>query len=145
MKEPSVIWLIIHLLAIAVAYGSVLIIDFMGLLWVLGKIGRERMIAITKWDQPVIWSALVALLVSGVMLRPDLSKPLTQIKMGLVLAMLLNGINLETLRKKALSFTEQRFWDLPTYFKLWSSGSILLSQALWISIILAGYMIAHRS
>lgn len=143
MKESISPWLVVHLLAIFVAYGSVLIVDFMGLLWLLGKIGRERMIKITNWDQPVIWTALITILVSGILLEPDLTKTLVKIKMLLVVAMLANGFNLETLRKKTLTFTEQRFWDLPRSYQVWSAGSIMLSQALWLSIIILGAIISR--
>ena len=143
MEEAISPWLVVHVLAIAVAYGSVLIVDFMGLLWLLGKIDRERMIKLTNWDQPVIWTALITILASGVLLEPDLTKTLMKVKMLLVLAMLANGFNLEALRKKTLTFTDQRFWDLPRSFQIWSAGSIMLSQVLWLSIILLGVFISR--
>lgn len=136
MENTSPIWILIHLAGLSAAYGSVLVVDIIGLIWLFRQISRERMLAITAWAQPVIWSGLAAMLVSGAMLGPDLSRPLTKLKMGLVILLALNGLNLDALRKRTKSLTGQLFWDTPQSYKVWSIFSIVLSQALWISIIL---------
>lgn len=136
MEDVNPIWIIMHLAGLSAAYGAVLIVDTIGLFWLLRQISRERMLAITAWAQPIIWGGLVVMLFSGAMLGPDLSRPLTRLKMGLVILLALNGLNLDALRKRTKSLTGQSFWDTPQSYKVWSIVSILLSQALWISIIL---------
>ena len=136
MENVNPIWIILHLAGLSAAYGSVIIVDVVGLVWLLRRISRERMLAITAWAQPVIWGGLAAMLASGAMLGPDLSRPLTKLKMGLVILLALNGLNLDALRERTKSLTGQSFWDTPQSYKVWSIFSIVLSQALWISIIL---------
>jgi hypothetical protein len=135
MEDVNSIWIIMHLAGLSAAYGTVLIVDTIGLFWLLRQISRERMLAITAWAQPVIWGGLTAMLISGAMLGPDLSRPLTRLKMGLVILLALNGLNLDALRKRTKGLTGQSFWDTPQSYKAWSVFSIMLSQALWISIV----------
>lgn len=140
MENVNPIWIILHLAGLSAAYGTVLIVDTIGLLWLFGQVTRERMLAITAWAQPVIWCGLAAMLISGAMLGPDLSRPLTKVKMTLVILLALNGLNLDALRKRTKSLTGQSFWDSPNSYKAWSIFSIMLSQALWLSIILVAVL-----
>lgn len=140
MKESIPGWLVVHLIFLVVAYGSVLILDFIGLLWLIGRLGREKMLKLTAWAQPVIWTGLIGMLISGAMLGPDIARPLTRVKMGLVIALALNGLNLDALRARTKQLSEQSFWGSPNSYKAWSIVSILLSQALWISIVVVAAM-----
>lgn len=135
MEDGSTIWFIVHLASLALAYGTVIIVDLIGGLWLLGELGRERMLKITAWAQPVIWAGLVGMMISGALLGPDLTKPLTRVKMTLVILLAVNGLNLDALRKRTTQLSGQKFWDTPNSYKAWSVFSIALSQALWISII----------
>lgn len=140
VEETTPAWLIVHLCALTVAYGSVLAVDFIGFLWLVGRMNREYMLRITNWAQPVIWTGLITMMVSGAMLGPDLSKPLTRIKMILVILLALNGLNLDMLRKRTIGLSGQTFWGAPNSYKAWSVFSIGLSQALWLSIIAVAAM-----
>jgi hypothetical protein len=135
MENVNPIWIIIHLAALCAAYGSVVIVDLIGLLWLGKQIERERMLAITAWAQPIIWAGIIVMMISGAMLGPDLSRPLTKVKMTLIILLAINGLNLDALRKRTKGLTGQSFWDAPTSYKAWSVFSIVLSQALWISIV----------
>lgn len=135
MDGTHTAWFLLHLGALALAYGSVVIVDIIGLFWLLGEIGRERMLAITKWAQPIIWTGLIGMMISGAMLGPDLTKPLTRVKMTLIVLLAINGLNLDYLRKRTMQLSGQSFWDTPNSYRAWSIFSIALSQALWISII----------
>ena len=140
MENVNPIWIILHLAGLSAAYGTVLIVDTIGLFWLIGQVTRERMLAITAWAQPVIWCGLATMLVSGAMLGPDLSRPLTKVKMTLVILLALNGLNLDALRKRTKSLTGQSFWESPNSYKVWSIISTLLSQALWLSIVLVAVL-----
>ena len=135
MDGTSTIFFLTHMASLVLAYGTVLIVDLIGAFWLLGEIGRERMLAITKWAQLLIWTGLVGMLISGAMLGPDLTKPLTRVKMTLVILLAVNGLNLDALRKRTMQLSGQSFWDTPNSYKAWSIFSITLSQALWLSII----------
>ncbi len=135
MENVNPIWIIIHLAALCAAYGSVVIVDLIGLLWLGKQVERERMLAITAWAQPIIWAGIIVMMISGAMLGPDLSRPLTKVKMTLIILLAMNGLNLDALRKRTKELTGQSFWDAPTSYKAWSVFSIVLSQALWISIV----------
>ena len=135
MENVNPIWIIIHLAALCAAYGSVVIVDLIGLLWLGKQVDRERMLAITAWAQPIIWAGIIIMMISGAMLGPDLSRPLTKVKMTLIILLAINGLNLDALRRRTKELTGQSFWDAPTSYKAWSVFSIVLSQALWISIV----------
>lgn len=135
MENVNPIWIIVHLVALCGAYGSVIIVDIIGLLWLVRQVDRERMLAITAWAQPVIWAGILAMMVSGAMLGPDLSRPLTKVKMTLIILLAINGLNLDALRKRTKELSGQTFRDAPRSYKAWSVFSIALSQALWISIV----------
>ncbi len=135
MENVNPIWIIIHLAGLCAAYGSVVIVDVIGLLWLGKQMGRERMLAITTWAQPVVWAGLIAMMVSGARLGPDLSRPLTRVKMVLIILLAINGLNLDALRKRTKELSGQSFWGAPSSYKVWSIFSIVLSQVLWISIV----------
>lgn len=140
MENVNPAWLILHLLALCTAYGTVIIVDIIGGLWLLGEVTRERMLKITAWAQPVIWTGLIAMMASGALLGPDLGKTLTKVKMTLVILLAVNGLNLDALRKRTKELSGQSFWETPKSYKAWSIFSIALSQALWISIILVAVL-----
>ncbi len=132
--------LFIHLFSLIVAYGSVLFVDFYGLFWVLGTKTKTQMIEVSKTAQILIWSGLVGLILSGKFLHPNFTKPLTQIKMLLVLIIICNGINLHFVQKAMKSEKIEHFRQLPKKLIIWSVISISLSQLAWLGALVIGFI-----
>ena len=130
-----------HILAMAVSFGAILVVDWVGFLWLLGKREIRDTGRLESAAQPLIWGGLAALLATGAMIKPDLSNPLTQVKMACVLVLMLNGV--------ALAPAMRRLHDLPadTRFAAVAArlrGRLLaalgVSQACWWTCILVGLL-----
>ncbi len=132
--------LFVHLFSLIVAYGSVLFVDFYGLFWVLGKKTKTQMIEVGKTAQILIWSGLAGLILSGKFLHPNFTKPLTQLKMLLVLIIICNGVNLHFVQKAMKSEKLENFWQLPKKLIVWSITSITLSQLAWLGACIIGFI-----
>lgn len=132
--------LFVHLLSVVVAYGSVIFVDFFGLFWALGKKTKNEMLQVSGVAQILIWSGLVGLIVSGVLLHPHLNKPLTQLKMFLVLVIICNGVNLHFVQKALKNNTIEKYWQLPKKLIAWSMVSISLSQLAWLGAVIIGFI-----
>ncbi len=73
VKEPWAVRraaLFLHLASLVVGFGAVLVADFQGVLWLLGRRRLADMLLVTEALHSVIWGGLVGLVVSGVLLRP---------------------------------------------------------------------------
>ncbi|MBW5486776.1 hypothetical protein [Streptomyces bambusae] len=82
----------VHVAALVVGLGSVLAVDWFALLWVSGRRPLADTLSTACALQVPIWGGLTGLVVSGLFLRPDLGSPLTLVKLGLVLAVMVNGL-----------------------------------------------------
>lgn len=132
--------LFIHLFSLVIAYGSVIFVDFYGLFWVLGKKTKTQMLEVSKTAQILIWIGLAGLLLSGKFLHPNFTKPLTQLKMLLVLIIICNGVNLHFVQKATKSKKLENFWQLPKKLIAWSIVSISLSQLAWLGACIIGFI-----
>ncbi len=132
--------LFIHLFSLIIAYGSVLFVDFYGLFWVLGKKTKAQMLEVSKTAQILIWSGLVGLILSGKFLHPNFTKPLTQLKMLLVLIIICNGLNLHFVQKAIKPEKVEQFRQLPKKLIVWSIVSISLSQLAWLGAVIIGFI-----
>ncbi|MCR8574148.1 hypothetical protein [Streptomyces sp. Isolate_219] len=82
----------LHLAALIVGLGAVLTVDWLALLWLLGRRRLSDVLQTAGALHTPIWLGLGGLVLSGLFLHPDLSSPLTLIKLGFVLAVMLNGL-----------------------------------------------------
>ncbi|MEU3353554.1 hypothetical protein [Streptomyces sp. NPDC037389] len=92
--------LFVHLACLIVGFGAVLTVDWLGLLWLLGKRPLPDVLRTADAVHTPIWLGLAGLVGSGVLLHPDPGAPLTRIKLGLVLLVALNGIHAHTLQPR---------------------------------------------
>lgn len=132
--------LFVHLFSLTLAYGSVLVVDWAGLWYVLGQKPKDDLLKLSRTAQPLIWIGLTGLIASGVFLHPHMNKPLTQLKMLLVLIILCNGINLHFVQRAMSSDQVESFWQLSGKLKLWSVVSITLSQVTWLGAMIIGFI-----
>ena len=84
--------LFVHLSALIVGFGAVLVVDWCGLLWALGRRSLIEVLALAQTCHAVIWLGLVGLTLSGALLSPDLTALSTQVKLAAVLLLGLNGV-----------------------------------------------------
>lgn len=84
--------LFLHLASLVLGFGAVLVIDWVALLWTLGRRSTTEMLRAADNSLAPIWAGYAGLVLSGLLLEPDLASPVTRMKLALVLAIGLNGV-----------------------------------------------------
>jgi hypothetical protein len=133
--------LFLHLAALVAGFGAVLVADLHGVLWLIGRRRLGDLVQVTSALQGVIWPALIVLVVSGMVLGPNLLLPRTMIKLVLVLVAALNGMWAHGLSRQLgahPSDTTARSVDQRLLLKVMGSG--VISQAAWWGATLIGFL-----
>jgi hypothetical protein len=125
-----------HLGALILGLGAVLAIDWCALLWLVGRRSLPDVLKLASGSHPIIWLGLAILTASGALLSPDLSAVRTQIKLGLVLAVALNGIQTHAIQRRL----EQRADAPPVRLLIRSVLTATLSQACWWTATVIGFL-----
>ncbi|MFI5522262.1 hypothetical protein [Streptomyces platensis] len=127
----------LHLVALVVGLGSVLAVDWFALLWMLGRRPLPDVLRTACTLQVPIWLGLAGLVVTGLFLRPDLASPLTLLKLGLVLAITLNGLYAHWLGQR---LTHCGTAPVPRTLRLQSGTAATVSQLGWWGASLIGFL-----
>jgi hypothetical protein len=133
--------LFLHLAALVAGFGSVLVADLHGVLWLIGRRRLGDLVQVTSALQGLIWPALVALVASGMLLGPNLLLPRTMIKLVLVLVAALNGMWAHGLSRQLGSHpaeTTAHSVDQRLLLRVMASG--MVSQAAWWGATLIGFL-----
>jgi hypothetical protein len=133
---------VLHLLSLTFGFGSVLAVDLCG----LAGLRRRRDFALADAVRTaavvdlLIWVGYLGLILSGLLLRPDLNSPLMWVKLGAALVAGLNGVNARRVMA-AMSVLPRsaRLADLPRPFACRAVAAALVSQAAWWTAILIGF------
>ncbi|MGW6707088.1 hypothetical protein ACWGDE_19655 [Streptomyces sp. NPDC054956] len=124
-----------HLASLVVGFGAVLSADYHGLLWAVGRCSLAEAIATTSRLHVPIWAGLGGLVVSGMVLEPDLGSPLTLTKVGLVFALTLNGLQAGLLSHRLANVTTATRGLL-----LWGGATAVVSQICWWGAVVIGFI-----
>jgi hypothetical protein len=81
-----------HVVFLAVSFGAVLAVALNGLALALRRVSVGHVLGLSLALDPLIWLGLVGMCASGILLDPRLGRPLTIVKLLLVLAVALDGI-----------------------------------------------------
>lgn len=81
-----------HLACLVVGFGAVLTVDWAALRWIAGRGDLRDLLRQAGHVHVPIWAGFGGLVLSGVLLEPDVSDPATQAKLGLVLLIGWNGL-----------------------------------------------------
>ena len=128
--------LFLHLASLVLGLGAVLVVDWHGLLWMLGKRSLPETLRLASANHTVIWAGLAGLVLSGMLLHPDLTSPLTRLKLGLVLLIALNGVVAHCVQVR---LDASRGRPTPALV-LWSATSAGVSQLGWWGATLVGFV-----
>lgn len=131
--------LFLHLAALVVGLGAVLRVDWEALLWLLGRRTLADVVRLAAGSHTLIWTGLAGLVLSGILLHPDLHAPLTQAKLVAVLVVALNGVQAHCLQDRL----EASRGRPSTALVLWSAGSAGVSQLGWWGATLVGFVNAQ--
>ncbi len=129
--------LFVHLAGLVIGLGAVVVIDWTALRWVLGRSTYSQVRETAASVHVLIWSALIALMVSGAVLNPDTSSNLTRFKLALVLVLAVNGLHAKALGLRLGAAA----MDPPPRFLLVRAAVIAtVSQLCWWSVMMLGHV-----
>lgn len=135
---------VIHVLSLVVAFGAIILVDWHGFLWL---IGRRRLAEIIRLDgaaTPLIWGGLAGMLGTGVFLNPHLNNTMTDVKLAAVLVLSLNGIMLIPLMRRLAHLAPgAAFQDLTVGQRVHLLLCLVISQACWWTAIIIGFINAQ--
>lgn len=129
--------LFVHLVSLVVGLGAVMAVDWFAMLWLLGRRSLGDVARVGNATHTLIWIGLTGLILSGTVLRPDLSNPLTWIKLGLVLLVMLNGLHAYSVGERLVRLQ----FDNPPRRMLRRAGiAAIVSQLGWWGATLIGFV-----
>lgn len=82
-----------HLVFLAMGFGSVLAVGAHAVALLLRWVRVGRVVTLAMSLDPLIWLGLAGMVLSGLFLAPDLSRPLAWVKLFAVLVVALNGLS----------------------------------------------------
>jgi hypothetical protein len=130
-----------HLASVIVGLGAAVLLEMSGLLWMLRRTSLENL---RRTEPPVTalaWLGIAGLLATGAFLQPDLSHPLTAIKLIAVLVAAMNGVAMTRLTDQLDRLPGRvRFSALPGRLRLWCIWSAVVSQTAWWTAVLIGML-----
>lgn len=124
-----------HLASVVTGLGAVLAVDFHALQWLLRRRSLRSVLTVAAGLTPLIWIGFVGLLATGALLAPDLSNPLTDAKLGLVLLVGLNGAYAGHMHTRMTSASQHN-----ARLILPASISATISQIGWWGAVLIGFI-----
>lgn len=129
--------LFVHLASLLVGFGAVLSVDWVAALFVLGRRSFHEMLRAADNAAVPVWAGYAGLVLSGLLLEPDLSSPVTIVKLVLVLVIGLNGaVALGLHRALGRGGADLRWMAL-------GGMCATVSQAGWWGATVVGFINAH--
>lgn len=141
---PFYIALFLHLVSLVFGFGSVLVIDVMGILWVARKISLPFFLRVANVTQLLIWAGWSGLVLSGVALLTlkGFVDNLTLIKLFFVAMIGVNGIFLHYV-KRGFERLRGSHPDLPPLYRFRTAFTAAISQIGWWGALLIGFVHRH--
>lgn len=130
--------LFLHLTAIIVGMGAVLTLDWLAVRWLLGHLSLRDLLATAAECHLVIWTGWVVLVLSGALLSPDLSSPLTRAKVAAVLVAGLNGLAAHAMQRHL-----ERRSTVGLRLLVLAGTVASISQAGWWTAVVVGFLNAR--
>ncbi|MFG2982098.1 hypothetical protein ACGFYQ_12705 [Streptomyces sp. NPDC048258] len=133
--------LFVHLASLVIGFGAVLVIDYYGVLWLSG---RKSLRDVVEYAAPLhlpVWAGLAGLIASGAFLHPDLSSPLTCVKLGLVLLLALNGVQAGVLHRRLAALDGR---PATRALLMRGAATATVSQAAWWGAVAIGFLNSRR-
>ena len=131
--------LVLHLVSLAVGFGTVLAVDAFGLAVLLRRRTVPALLRFSALADRFIWAGFAGLGVSGVYLDPKLGDTATLLNLWAVLVVGLNGVYARTVRDRLPALAaDAGIHDLPRPLLRRALASGALSQAAWWTSILIG-------
>jgi hypothetical protein len=135
--------LFVHLSGLVLGFGSVLVTDLYGTLWLAGRQPYPQVVAVSAVTEKFVWvgwSIMVAAGVPLLVLKGEIDN-LMWIKLFFVALIGVNGLALHRVQRRASDFGPGD--ELPSRFVVWSTLSLFVSQIGWWGAVLIGFLHRH--
>jgi hypothetical protein len=134
--------LFVHLMSMAVGFGTVVMVDVYGLLWLFGYRTLSEVLALTDAAHAVIALGVGGLLASGIALKPDITSPMARLKLVLVLILMLNGVAAQRMLHRMRNSLpgDARGANIPWVAFQRVLAAAAISQATWWGAITIGFL-----
>lgn len=131
----------LHVVSLVVSFGAVLLIDWHGLLWLAGRRRLAESTRLAAAASPLIWAGLAGLFVTGAFLKPNITAPLTALKLALVLAVVVNGAVMSPVRRRLAALSEHASpVDVPERDWRRMMVATVISQIGWWGALVIGFI-----
>ncbi len=140
---PFFIFLFIHLSGLILGFGSVIVTDLYGSLWVLNRVRFPQVVRVSGVTEKFIWAGWGLMVLAGIplVLLKGVVDNLMIIKLFFVILVGINGIPLHLLHKKVKGYKEGG--DIPKIVMFRLMLLLLVSQLGWWSAMLIGFLHRH--
>ena len=129
--------LFVHLASLVVGFGAVLAVDWVALLWILHRRTLSDVLLTAGNAHVPAWLGYSGLILSGLLLEPELSNPLTQAKIALVVVIGWNGVVVSLIHRHLSRLTSS---VMPRRRLLACACSGTVSQVGWWGAMLLGFL-----
>lgn len=126
-----------HLASLVIGFGAVLAVDWVALLWLAQRRTLSAVLLAAGNAHVPAWLGYAGLMVSGMLLEPDLSNPLTKAKIALVVVIGWNGVAAALFHRRLSRMTTQ---VMPPRQLLVCACSAAISQAGWWGAMFLGFL-----
>ena len=140
---PFFILLFIHLSGLILGFGSVLVTDLYGLLWVRDRVRFPQVVRVSGATETFIWTGWGLMVAAGIplLVLKGAIDNLMIIKLFFVALIGLNGIALHVLQKNVRGYEGGENVPTLTLFRL--AFALFVSQLGWSSAVLIGFLHRH--
>jgi hypothetical protein len=129
-----------HLAALVVGLGAVIVIDWLGILWALGRRTFAEVTRTASAVHGLIWAGFTVLVASGTLLEPNIGAALTRLKLALVLVIAVNGLHAHSLQP-ALRYARD---DVAPDLLARAAATAVVSQLGWWTAVGIGFLNTPR-
>ena len=140
---PFYIFLFIHLVSLVTGFGAVIVIDSIGMLWVLKRVPLSFVNRAAGITQRLIWLGWSGLVLSGIglIIIKGYVDNLTKIKLALVAMIGINGILLHTIKRAMEKLADGDAMPRNTQFRITFASAV--SQLGWWGALAIGFVHRH--
>jgi len=131
-----------HLVALALGFGAVLLLDLTGARWVLGRVALADTARLATLAHPAIWLGIAGLVLTGALLHPDPTSVLTQGKLLAVVVACTNG-GWATSLGHEVAAAAARAERLPRRLLVRALVASGVSQGAWWTAVVVGWLNAR--
>ena len=142
-STPFFIFLFIHLSCLILGFGSVLVTDLYGMLWIKDRVRFTQLVSVSGITQKFIWAGWFGMVGAGIglIIFKGAIDNLMVIKLFFVALIGLNGLLLNSLHKKVEGYTQGE--HVPNLFMFRLMLALFISQLGWWGALLIGFMHRH--